>query len=60
MNRTAQTLLVLAVMATGYILGVISWCGYVNFGVFINTVMFCSCPILVIGGIVFLIARKKG
>jgi hypothetical protein len=55
MGKVLKIILSLACIPLGYALLYISWGGIWNFGVLINSIMFCAGPGLIIGGFVYLI-----
>ncbi len=55
MTKTLKIILSIACIPLGYVFLYISWGGVWDFGVLINSIMFCAGPALIIGGFVFLI-----
>jgi hypothetical protein len=55
MTKTLKIILSIACIPLGYAFLYISWGGVWNFGVLINSIMFCGGPLLIIGGFVYLI-----
>ncbi|MDB5112540.1 MAG: hypothetical protein JWR67_3654 [Mucilaginibacter sp.] len=55
MSKLLKIIISLFCIPLGYAFIYISWDGVWNFGVLINSIMFCAGPILIIGGFVFFI-----
>lgn len=55
MSKITKIILSIACIPLGYALLYISWGGVWNFGVLINSIMFCAGPVLILGGFVSLI-----
>ena len=55
MSKGIKIIISIACIPLGYAFLYISWGGVWNFGVLINSIMFCAGPVLVLGGFVSLI-----
>ena len=55
MSRFLRIILSLACIPLGYLFLYISWDGVYDFGVLINSTLFCAGPVLILGGFIYFI-----
>ena len=55
MSKSTKIIISFFCIILGYAFGYISWGGVYNFGVLINSVLFCCSPLLILVGFIYFI-----